>query len=132
MPEHFLEEHIWNHVVKKHLLRIFLWTFGSLLAIHVLDQYMDLHAWVQTNTISILLVACLVGLIPESGPHLVFVTLYVRGMIPFSVLLASSVVQDGHGALPLLAVSKRAFVILKAINLLFGLGLGILALLLGW
>lgn len=66
----------------------------------------------------------LTGLVPESGPHMAFVTLYAEGILPVAILVASSVVQDGHGTLPLLAVSKRAFVILKLVNLAAGLGVG--------
>jgi hypothetical protein len=71
-----------------------------------------------------LLAAALVGILPESGPHLVFVMLFAQGAIPFSVLVASSVVQDGHGMLPLLAESRREFVRVKAVNLVAGLLLG--------
>ena len=80
----------------------------------------------------VLLVAALVGLIPESGPHLVFVTLYSQGAVPLSILLASSIVQDGHGMLPLLAHSRRDFVTVKIINFGAGLGIGALALSLGY
>jgi len=125
VPDHFLEQHLWDHVVKKHLLRIFLWTFGTLLAIHYLDAYLDIGTWIQDNLFLVLLIAVLVGIIPESGPHLVFVTLFAQGSIPFSILLASSIVQDGHGTLPLLAVSGRAFVWLKLVNIAFGLLLGL-------
>ena len=69
---------------------------------------------------------------PESGPHLVFLTLYVQGSIPFSVLLASSIVQDGHGMLPMLAESRRAFVIVKAVNFTAGLLIGGAAMSLGY
>ena len=68
--------------------------------------------------------ACLIGLLPESGPHLIFVTLFAKGMIPISILLASSVVQDGHGMLPMLAHSRREFFIIKATNFSVGLLLG--------
>jgi hypothetical protein len=68
--------------------------------------------------------ACLAGLIPESGPHLVFVTLYAEGSISLSILLASSIMHDGHGMLPLLAHSRRDFLVIKAINLAIGLGVG--------
>ena len=64
------------------------------------------------------------GVIPESGPHLVFVTLFSQGLLPFSVLAASSAVQDGHGMLRLLAESRWAFVKVKALNVLAGLILG--------
>jgi hypothetical protein len=128
VPEHFLEEHLWEHVIKRHLLRIFGWTFGALLLLHISQNYLDVDAWIQSNSIVVLLVAVVIGIIPESGPHMIFVTLYASGSLPFGILLASSIVQDGHGALPLLAVSKRAFVRMKLLNLLVGLLAGGVAL----
>ncbi len=124
-PNHFLEKHIWKHVIKKHLLRIFLWTFGILLVLHFFEYFFDLESWIKANTVWILLIAVLIGIIPESGPHLVFITMFASGLIPFSVLLASSVVQDGHGMLPLLAESKKDFVKVKLINIAVGLFVGI-------
>lgn len=50
-----------------------------------------------------ILLAALIGIIPESGPHMVFLILYSKGLIPFSVLLVSTLSQDGHGLLPLLS-----------------------------
>ncbi|MBO4558245.1 MAG: arsenic efflux protein [Bacteroidales bacterium] len=114
--EHFVKEHLWDHVVCKHLLRIFLWSFGALLLIEIGMHYFDLAAVVKGNIPFIILLAVLIGLIPESGPHLVFVTLFAGGLVPFSVLLASSISQDGHASLPLLAETKRGFVAAKAIN----------------
>jgi hypothetical protein len=81
--------------------------------------------WIEQNPLSLLLIACALGVIPESGPHLLFVTLFVEGNIPFSILLASSIVQDGHGMLPLLGDSLRAFAVVKAINLAVGLLVGL-------
>lgn len=132
VPDHFLGKHLWEHVVKKHLLRIFLWTFGALIVIHFLMNYIDLNSWIQANTFTVLVVAVLIGIIPESGPHLIFVTLFAQGSLPFSILLASSVVQDGHGTLPLLAVSKKGFVLLKLINVIAGFSIGLVGLLVGF
>jgi len=132
VPDHFLEKHLWEHVLKKHLLRIFLWTFGALLVIHILDNYIDVEAWIQTNMYIVLIIAVLIGIIPESGPHLIFVTLFASGTIPFGILLASSIAQDGHGALPLLAVSNRGFITLKVINVLVGFAVGLLAIVFGF
>ncbi len=73
----------------------------------------------------------LIGLIPESGPHVIFVTLYVGGTIPLSVLMANFIVHEGHGLLPLLAESRKSFVQIKAVKLLFGLLVGGLMLALG-
>jgi hypothetical protein len=123
VPDHFLERHLWEHVARKHVPRVFAWTFGALAAVHFLSKVVDLDDAVQGGKWIVLLVACLVGLIPESGPHLIFVTLYAQGAIPLSILLASCIVQDGHGMLPLLAHSRSDFLAVKAIN--FGAGLAV-------
>jgi hypothetical protein len=130
VPDHFLEEHLWKHVIKKHFMRILIWTFAALLLIHGLEKYIDVSQWIEANYYSVLIIALLVGIIPESGPHLVFVTLFAKGSIPFSILLASSITQDGHGMLPLLAFSKKAFIWVKLINLVAGLIIGLIGLLL--
>ena len=65
--------------------------------------------------------AAALGLIPESGPQLIVVMLFAAGSVPLSILLANSIVQDGHGMLPLLAHSWRDFLKVKAINLVAGL-----------
>jgi hypothetical protein len=124
VPDHFLEEHLWRHGVLKHAPRVFLWTLGALVAMEILTEHLHLGRMMGENSWAVLLFACLVGLIPESGPHLVFVTLYAKGAIPFGVLLANSIVQDGHGMLPMLAHSKRAFLGIKLVNLIVGFAAG--------
>ncbi len=131
VPDHFLEEHLWAHVLKRHLPKIFAWTFGALLTIAILEAFFDPAGWIQGNTFTVLVIAALVGLVPESGPHLVFVTLYAEGILPVAILVANSITQDGHGTLPLLAVSRRSFVILKILNIAVGLAVGGTLLLLG-
>lgn len=130
--EHFLDHHLWDHIIKKHFLKIFLWTLGALVLIHFMVNVLDLGSWLQSNLFIILVAAVLIGLIPESGPHLVFVTLFYTGAIPFSILLANSIVQDGHGALPLFAESKKSFFWMKLINLIVGFVVGGLGLWFGF
>jgi len=124
VPDHFLEEHLFKHVIKKHLLRIFLWTFSALLVVHIIEHYLNITQWLQDNTTTLLVIATAIGIIPESGPHMIFVTMYAQGLIPFAVLLASSISQDGHGSLPLLAVSTKVFIYLKLINVFIALVVG--------
>jgi hypothetical protein len=131
-PEHFVRAHLVRHVVREHAPRIFLWTFGALLVTEwATTAYPGLEAWVRDHQALALVVAALVGLVPESGPHLVFATLYAGGVVPFSVLATSSAVQDGHGMLPLLAESPTEFMRVKAINLVAGLVLGYAIMLMG-
>ena len=117
IPNHFLQEHIYNHIIKKHLLRVFLWILGALIIVHLIENYLDLSTWIKDNSLLMLGLATIIGVIPESGPHMIFVTMFSQGLIPFAVLLASSISQDGHGTLPLLSVSRKAFIYLKLINI---------------
>ncbi|MEN8122432.1 MAG: putative manganese transporter [Bacteroidota bacterium] len=132
VPEHFLKKHLWEHIVKMHLPRIFYWTFGTLLFVGVLMHFVNVEDLLSENMLIVLLVAVLVGIIPESGPHLVFVTLFAQGSIPFSILLASSIAQDGHGMLPLLAETKTGFFAVKLINIFFALIVGLIAFFIGF
>lgn len=129
--EHFVREHIWNHVIRKHCLSIFLWTFGALAVIQIGLQYLDIEPWLQKNTFVVIVLAALVGMIPESGPHMIFITLFAGGYVPFSVLLASSISQDGHTALPLLASDKSGFIRTKLVNALIAIICGGVLLLFG-
>ena len=122
--EHFVKEHLWDHIIKKHLPSIFCWTLGALLFIALGLQYLHLDQWITQNSYLVLIMAAFIGLIPESGPHMVFISLFASGNIPFSILLTSSLVQDGHTSLPLLAESKKAFFKAKLINLVIGLVVG--------
>ncbi|MEA3457871.1 MAG: putative manganese transporter [Candidatus Thermoplasmatota archaeon] len=131
VPDHYLKEHIWNHILKKHLWRVFLWTFFALLFIEVGFQYWNLEGFVAGNIGWILLISALVGIIPESGPHMVFVMMYASGLVPFSVLLTSSIVQDGHGMLPLFSYTVKDSILIKIFNLAFALVVGLSLFMLG-
>jgi hypothetical protein len=132
VPEHYLREHIWDHIAKRHLWRVFFWTFGALLVLDVGLHYWNLESFVQAHMVWVLIIASLVAIVPESGPHLIFVAMFADGLIPFSVLLASSIVQDGHGMLPLLSYTVKDTVLIKLFNLIIGLGLGLIVYSLGW
>ena len=125
--DHFVEQHLWHHIVVKHLPSIFAWTFGVMVFISVGLHYLDISQWISDNVALMIVLAALVGLIPESGPHLIFVTLYAAGVVTLPVLLASCISQDGHAALPLLAESKKSFLRAKAINCIVALAVGFVA-----
>ena len=127
--DHFVEDHLWKHIICKHLPTIFAWTFGVLLVLGIALQYIDIEHWISNNTALMILLATLVGIIPESGPHMIFVTLFATGVVPFPVLLASSISQDGHASIPLLAESKKSFLWAKLINGAVALAAGYLAML---
>jgi hypothetical protein len=87
-------------------------------------EYWNLEGFVKENMVWVLLIGALVGIIPDSGPHLIFVMMFAQGLVPFSVLLVSSFVQDGHGMLPLLSYTLKDSILIKLFNLVFALIVG--------
>lgn len=124
VPEHFLIEHIWNHVLKNHFVKLFLWALVTILLVHIIDDYISLQVFVNQNIWLMLLFAIIVGLLPLSGPHLIFFTLFLEQAIPFSILLANSIVQEGHAGIPLIAEDKKSFFLIKSIKILIALLVG--------
>ncbi len=129
---HYVKEHIWAHIIKKHIWRIFLWTFFAIWAVHLGTHYLNLEHFVREHPQLVLLIAVLVGIIPDVAPQFVFVFMFSQGIIPFSVLLTSSMVQNGHGLIPLLSYSVRDTIIIKSFNVIFGLVTGLVVLGLGY
>lgn len=130
--KHFFKEHFFGHIVKKHLPKLFLWIFLTLLAVGILKQCFDLEGIIGLlPTWSLIIIAALIGVIPESGPHIIFVTLFSQGVIPFSVLLVNTLSQDGHGLLPLLSYSVKDTIYVQIFTTLFALVVGVILLFLG-
>lgn len=131
---HFVDEHLWNHVIKKHFLKIFIWTFIILIIIHIILNYNPIETIIGKSYggVVLLLFALLIGLIPQSGPHLIVLFLFLQGIIPFSVLLANSVLQEGHAGIPLIAESPKSFVRVKIIKFILALLIGISGILIGF
>ena len=130
--DHYLESHIWDHIIRKHLFRVFLWSFGALVFVHGGLVFWDLESFVHEHMLWVLFIAAFIGIIPESGPHLIFVMMYAQELVPFSILFTTSFVQDGHGMLPLLSYSFKDSMLIKGFNLAFGLVVGGLLFALGF
>lgn len=132
VKNHFLEEHIWHHVIGEHFLKIFLGTFAAFAIIFVVVNVCDLKEIIesfgnQNVYIVCLLAAIILGLFPFFGINMFLASLYFSGILPFGALLANSIVQDGHGAMPLLAESGRDFCILKGVKVIIALIAGFLS-----
>ncbi|RLF40722.1 MAG: hypothetical protein DRN18_04510, partial [Thermoplasmata archaeon] len=103
---------------------VFLWTFGALIIVNAFISTSEIRTFIQSNMNLVLIISALVGMIPESGPHMVFAMMYGQHLIPFSVLLTSSIVQDGHGMLPLFSYTIKDAILMKIVNLAIGLIIG--------
>ena len=129
---HYFKEHIWKHIIKKHIWKTFLWVFGALLILEVGLKFWNIETITSEYVLLLLLLSAVIGLIPESGPHIIFVTMFAQGLIPFSVLFTSSLVQDGHGMLPLLSYSVKDSIRVKVFNMAYGIILGLIIYMLGY
>ena len=128
---HYVQVHLWRHIIKKHMIKIFLWTFVAIFVIELAIEIYGLQHLLSDKPY-LLLIAGLIGLIPQSGPHLIFVSMFAEGAIPFSVLFTNMFVQNGHALLPLLSVSLKDSISIKTIGFIGGLMAGVLLLILGF
>ncbi len=129
---HFLTEHVYKHILKRHLWQIFLWLYAALFLIQLVSQHLAAETLFSGAGLAAMLVlAALVGLLPISGPNVFLLALFAHGYLPFSILLANSIVQDGHGLLPIIGFSLDDALKIKLYNFLFGLAVGALLLLAG-
>lgn len=78
----------------------------------------------QTGLVAVL-VGALIGIIPGCGPQIIFVTLYTRGLVPFSALLANAISQDGDALFPLIAIDKKSALWSTVYNTIAALAAGI-------
>ena len=129
---HFMKEHVYGHILKEHIPKLFLWIFVPLTLVDLLIQNFDFASFISGMPVFALIVfAALVGIIPESGPHLIFLILYTKGLIPFSVLLVSTLSQDGHGLLPLLSHTLKDTLYVQIFTTIFSLAVGLILIALG-
>ncbi len=127
--EHFIKEHIWNHILKKHLTAVFLWTLAALIICGIIINYIHTEELISkySNYMPLLiLIAAVIGLIPQSGPHIIFILLYLQGSLPLCVLITNAITQQGHVSLPLLADSKKNWIITKGLCALTGISAGLI------
>ena len=57
VSEHYLHDHIWEHIIKRHLFRVFLWSFGALLFVHAGLVFWNLDAFIREHQVWVLLIA---------------------------------------------------------------------------
>lgn len=129
----FFKEHVVKHIILEHAPRLFIWILVPLTIIDTLILGFDFASYLSSMPVLVLMVsAALVGVIPESGPHLVFLMLYSRGLIPLSVLIVSTLSQDGHGLLPLISHSIKDTAYVQLFTTGFSLVVGVLLYFLGF
>jgi hypothetical protein len=130
---HFIKEHIYEHIIRKHIWKIFLWMFITLFIIGLFPDIFSLGSLMKVNKVYLLLLAALIGLIPSPAPNfLIFNIFALHPATMFSVFLTNSIVQDGHGLLPILGYSFKDAVKVKVFKLIFGIIVGLAVMSIGY
>lgn len=70
------------------------------------------------------IVGALIGMIPGCGPQIVFVSLYLKGILPIEALIAHSISQDGDALLPIIAMDKKSALVVTVITTIIGMFVG--------
>ncbi len=86
------------------------------LAVYALGGELVVRDWMMASGVTTVFIGALIGLIPGCGPQIIFVSLFAKGMIPFSALLANAISQDGDALFPLLAIDKKSSIIATLIT----------------
>jgi len=68
-----------------------------------------------------IIIGALVGMIPGCGPQIIFVSLYLKGILPIEALIAHSISQDGDALLPLIAMDIKSSLALTIITTIIAL-----------
>jgi len=84
-----------------------------------------IESWMIAAGIMTVISGALVGIIPGSGPQIIFIALYGKGLIPFAALIANAISQDGDALFPLLAIDKKSSIIATLITTIPALIIGI-------
>lgn len=106
------------------------WVFAAYLIYELLVYFVGgepvVKEWMTSTGIATVFIGALIGLIPGCGPQIIFVSLYVKGMIPFAALLANAISQDGDALFPLLAIDGKSSFIATIITTIPALIIGVI------
>ncbi|MBU1151468.1 putative manganese transporter [Patescibacteria group bacterium] len=105
------------------------WIFVAFLAYEILAYFVG-ETVIAENLVSIgavsIVIGALVGMIPGCGMQIIFVSLFMKGLVPFPALVAQMLSQDGDAMLPLICLDKRAAFWLTILTGFIGIVVGCL------
>jgi hypothetical protein len=89
---------------------VVVWVTAAYFAFYAFNAWsgVDMTALVRAAGAWAVVGGAVIGLIPGCGPQIVVTTLFIQGMVPFSVLIANVLSQDGDALFPLLSLHKKS------------------------
>lgn len=86
-----------------------------------------MSGFLSRTGLSAVIMGVLIGIIPGCGPQIIFVSLFIKGFVPFSALLANAISQDGDALFPLLAIDRKSSLWATIFNTVTALIVGVFA-----
>ncbi len=92
---------------------ISVWVIGAFMAYEYAVAFagLDLTTLFETVMPLMPLIGILIGFVPGCGPQILVTTLYINGVVPFSVLMGNAISNDGDALFPAIALNPRAAVL---------------------
>jgi hypothetical protein len=89
---------------------VVVWVAAAYFVFYAFDAWsgVDFTALVRAAGPLAVIGGAVIGLIPGCGPQIVVTTLFIQGVVPFSVLIANVLSQDGDALFPLLSLHKKS------------------------
>ncbi len=85
-----------------------------------------MRTWMMATGLLSVVIGAAIGLIPGCGPQIIFMSLYVKGMMPFAAIVANAISQDGDALFPLLVIDRRSSLMATVITTIPALIIGFL------
>ena len=84
------------------------------------------QTWMLATGVLSVIIGAVIGLIPGCGPQIIFMSLYLKGMLPFAAIVANAISQDGDALFPLLVIDRRSSLQATVITTIPALLIGLL------
>lgn len=118
------EEGIWKSALK-HTVNIFIFIFVITLILNVIIEYVGedtLYSLSTNNAILSILIACLIGLIPNCASSVILTQLYLSNIFSMPIMIGGLLVNAGVGLLVLFRVNHKQKENLKIVVGLYLIG----------
>ena len=122
-----------NRIIKESSF-IISWAFISICLFEIiihLTQF-NIAQFIKGNIYYIPLAAAIIGLIPGCGPQIIITTLYIKGMIPLSALVANAISNDGDAIIPAIILQPKKALTATFYTFFIGIIIGYIVLFFGF
>lgn len=110
------------------------WVFIGMACFEIIIMFakIDVQSFVSLHKYYMPFMAMLVGLIPGCGPQIVFTTMYIAGLVPFSAQVSNTISNDGDALMPAIAMQPKKALLVTIYGIVPSLIVGYIILFMGY